>query len=130
MNRPYLIPAIVWGLMILFVISMPGGHLPESGLFAIPHIDKLIHALLFFVFSFLIAYGIFREKDATPGIQNAIIYALVIGILYGAITEIIQHLLIKSRFGNVYDFMANVFGTVFGVLLFRYIFKSQANRSV
>lgn len=128
MNRPFLIPAIVWGAIIFFIISMPGSQLPESGLFAIPHIDKLIHAVLFFVFSFLLAYGIFKEKKAKPRLHDAIIYALVSGILYSAFTEAIQHFLVKSRFGSIYDFMANVFGTVFGILLFRLLFKSQASR--
>jgi VanZ family protein len=51
-------------------------------------------------------------------------------LLYGAITELFQFALLPEREGSIFDFLANAFGTIFGVLFFRYFIKPKLLRKI
>ncbi|MFO7998139.1 MAG: VanZ family protein [Bacteroidales bacterium] len=119
MRVSYFLPALGWALIVLAAISMPASRIPGSDLLKLPHIDKLIHGLLFMVFAILLAYGFFRQnKQRIPG-KYYLILTLSIGIIYGLATELMQFWMLPGRHGNLGDFIANTIGTIFGLLLFR-----------
>ncbi len=125
MSLKRILPAIFWGVIIFWVISAPQTQLPDSELLRLPLIDKVIHFILFFVFSVLLAYGLNKSTSNRITGKPLIIIILSIGLLYGAITELFQFAVLPDREGSVFDFIANAFGTIFGLLFFRYCTKPK-----
>ncbi len=89
--------------------------MPDTRLLNIPHIDKAIHFALFSVFGALLLLGFARQHKGKQALTRHIVTGLFIGIAYGAFTEFLQYCCFENRSGNVADFSANGFGTVFGV---------------
>jgi len=127
MSVKYFFPALVWGVVIFAAISMPPSSIPRTGLFAIPFADKIIHFLLFAIFGFLGSLGFFKQKKESVFHRRFIFLAIFAGLIYGTITELLQHYYFTGRQGSGWDVVANFFGTVFGVILFRLAMKKNLN---
>ena len=119
-------PAILWGLGIFLLTSLPGGMLPDIPKFVdLFQPDKLVHVFIFMVFVFLLLRGFTR--DGNPGIirQHALVIGLTIAISIGGITEIIQAYLVPMRVASPYDFIANVIGCLVGWGAYAFYKKSN-----
>ena len=114
-----LIPALVWGGLVLLVLGMPGSAIPRTLYPAIKHIDKLIHIILFTVAGFLLARGFFHQDTATRWHRHHGAWAFLLGSVYGGLTEWLQHILFSGRHGSLLDMLADVAGTALGIALFR-----------
>lgn len=113
----YFIPAIIWACAIFMVISISPSKVPKI-IFKIPFFDLWVHFGLFLGFGFLTAYGFFMQHK-TSFIQRRFAYlAVASGLFYGIITEIAQLLFLSERKASISDALANLFGTVFGVVFF------------
>ncbi len=125
MSLKHLFPAIFWGAVIFFVISMPPGHIPDSTILRLPFIDKAIHFTLFFIFTILLAFGLYKQKKITSKLSymSLTIITLTVGVAYSATTELIQSVALSQRHGSFFDFLANAIGTVFGLWFFSYLIK-------
>lgn len=89
---------------ILFSISLYLFFAPfegDSNLF--PHFDKLVHFLIFFLMTTLLAFG---------GLNKY--YALIFCIFYALLTEIIQNSL-SYRNGSIFDLVSDIFGITFAI---------------
>lgn len=114
-----LLPALIWLLVILALISWPEKQIPDADILNIPYMDKAIHFFLFAVLAVFVYGGLLlQDKDSYLHV-NSLFITIVIGLTYGAITEIIQYFFIVGRYGTMGDFLANAFGTVFGVFVIR-----------
>ena len=45
LKKPW--PAVIWTIIIFVLMTIPGNSIPSHGLFGIPHLDKLVHAIMF-----------------------------------------------------------------------------------
>ena len=115
------IPWIVWGLLIIVLVSIPGDDLPElSKSFDWLKPDKLTHVLLLLVFVILFLRG-FDHHYANHNIRkNLYFYALLAGILLSGGTEILQHFCIPGRTATLKDFLFNTLGCVIGWLVYTF----------
>ena len=109
---------------------MPGEDIPTYNFWDLLALDKLGHAFffgiqsLFFVISFKkVSY--YKELPTRP-----IYLAVVVTIIYGGILELIQGTVFAGRTGDVFDFIANTAGSLFGVLFFRIIYGRELTRTV
>ncbi len=119
MKFRYLLPAILWSVIIFFIIAIRGSRIPDSALFYIPHFDKLLHAGIFFVLSILLLWGLIKQKKNKKAIPYII--TLLFCVIYGGVTEIIQHFFVDGRSGEIADFAANTIGSLIGVAGFYYM---------
>ncbi|MEE4176117.1 MAG: VanZ family protein [Bacteroides sp.] len=122
----FLLPALAWGLLILLAISLPPGNIPRTGLFSLPHFDKLVHVALFAGWGLLLFAGFRKQKPGSFFQQNPAMIAVAFGLVYGILTELLQHFCLSGRHGNYFDVIADVFGTVFGVLLLKWIVRKPS----
>ncbi len=120
----HLLPAIVWTIVIFFIIAIPGSSIPESPLFLIPHFDKIIHAAIYLLLGLLLTYGFAKQRDKKFFNRNKYTLAIVFCVLYGILTELIQHFYISGRSGELADVIANISGSLAGVLLY-YLMKKD-----
>lgn len=72
---------------------------------------------MYTVFGAFMVLGFGKYNRVTSITGNHIIISLVVGVFYGIITEYLQHCCFADRHGNIYDALANGFGTVFGVFM-------------
>jgi hypothetical protein len=120
---------LFWSLFILILVCIPGGLLPEVPVFlSLFAPDKLVHLFLFTVFVFLWIRG-FR-KEGTPGFapKYPVFTALLMGVILGGGTEILQHYLIPGRIASVYDFIANTAGCFAGWGIYQLTTKLRSRR--
>lgn len=96
----------VWTLLVCLATLLPGNCYPEiQNFWDWLQWDKLIHLLLFGVFTTLL----YRIKDWNRKWTGAAI-SLLSGFVFGGVTEWMQYHWIPGRSGNFFDFAADVFG--------------------
>ena len=113
------LPAIVWGIFILIMSSLPGDDIPKSFINNIPFVDKIIHFFLYFLLVILILFGSLRKSKNTLTIRN-FLFAFSISLLYGILMEVLQHFVFIMRSANLMDIIANATGSFIGLLTFYY----------
>ena len=120
MLNKYIIGAILWAILILVLTLSPGSSMPDLDIFSY---DKLGHAFIFFVFAFLLISGIYEQLEVRK--RKAVYIGAIIAALYGFLIEVLQHF-IPQRSMEIYDALANIIGSFFGLGLFyvRNIFKA------
>jgi VanZ family protein len=117
----------VWTIIIILATTLPSSSIPKNSLLQIPHFDKLVHFTLFFVLALFILSE--RNSLRLQGqlTNRAITFALSISIAYGLIIELLQYFLLPTRSGSLYDFMANVLGTIMAVVVYRLVNRITAS---
>ncbi|MBK6835936.1 MAG: VanZ family protein [Bacteroidetes bacterium] len=115
----YKAPAIIWFLVILALCSMPGKSIPHISWLELLSFDKFVHASIFFGLQILTMRA-FVFSSSFPKLKWLI---LLFCVTYGGALEIMQSAFFSERSGDVFDFIANSFGCVCGLLLFSSIRK-------
>ncbi len=114
----YNYPGIVWAIIILILLGLPGNDFPDTFFLNIPHLDKAIHLFLFFVFAFLLVRGFTLQNRIMLLKKHFLLFSLSIGISYGGLTEILQYAIFTGRTSDVLDFIFDIIGCCVGILLF------------
>lgn len=118
-NR-YHIPWVLWTLIILVLSITPGDQLPDLTLDWISP-DTLAHLIMYTILSWflLLGFGI-REKKMNRSDIRVYRGVIIAGIFLGTLIEIAQGTLIYRRHFDVADIVANLFGTIFGSITFKW----------
>jgi len=120
-------PGIVWGIIIVILSAVPGNYFPEIQSFSdwlSP--DKIVHITLYFVFCFFVQKGIIKHYHHYK--KPLLIGALFV-VIFGGLMEIMQHYLFTGRNGNIFDFLANLFGCILSYTLILYIVRKKTLKS-
>lgn len=105
-----LLLALTWAGVIFFLSSQPGTDTPPP----FPHMDKLLHALVFGILGTLILGAM---RPGTHGHSQAqALTALAIAATYGVLDEIHQHF-VPGRMPDVLDVLADITGAALGIWL-------------
>lgn len=106
------VPAILWAALLFFLSSLPSTKIPDFG---IAYEDLFLHFLAYSVFGVFLSLA---ASDADWQIRlRRVIFAALIGILYGASDEFHQSF-VPGRFPAVSDFCADSLGILFGCFVF------------
>ncbi len=108
--------------MLIFVLcAIPGRDLPHISFLEILEFDKWVHAGVFFVLVVLLIRGFSLQTtyDLFKRFPGAI--AFVLSVLYGGMLELMQEAFFSDRTADILDFVANSFGCILGLLLFKKI---------
>ena len=126
----YHLPAILWSIIILILLGMPGNDIPKLPWLEHFHFDKVVHFSLFAVFTVLFV-RVFNKQTSFTFLQKySIVTALLIGISYGAILEYLQGFLFIDRTSDVHDLIANIIGSFIGLPLLKIVQKIEKEKSV
>lgn len=115
----YKLPAIIWFLVILALCSMPGKSIPHISWLELLSFDKFVHASIFFGLQILMM----RAFIFSPSFAKIKWLILMFCITYGGALEIMQSMFFSERSGDIFDFIANSFGCVCGMIVFPWIKK-------
>ncbi|WP_208506629.1 VanZ family protein [Roseivirga sp. E12] len=116
----YMMPAIIWALVLAVLMLLPQESFPESKLLSY---DKLAHLGVFAILSGLLLFGALKTKVLGKTKTSLLVRSLTISIVYSAGLEFLQQFS-PGRSTDIYDLVANVAGAIFGVLVF-YIFNKN-----
>ena len=108
-------------LVIIAVLSLlPSYDLPEFELFT--GADKVVHIAMYFGLSFLACWS---YDIGHKGMR--FMYLVLAGVfLYGVIMEILQRTLHNGRDFDFKDMIANLTGTIIGLLIYRLIDRQRS----
>ena len=105
----YPVPAVLWGLFILVLASLPGAVLQPFSWEGLLAPDKLAHFLLFAAL-FLLSL----PPDAT---NRRKLLTVLLGLLYGGIIELYQEFVLSYRSAEWGDLLADGLGLMGGWIL-------------
>ena len=92
----------------------------------IPHLDKLIHFIMYFSLTFVFLFDIMPVK--LKQIKNAFFFYYFLSILFiSGILELIQEFYIPGREGSIIDLIANIFGLFAAVFTYKFIWLKRSN---
>jgi VanZ family protein len=123
------VPGLLWAVVILVLTGLPGTYFPQINSFwdwLAP--DKMIHLFMFGSFTYLIIWGLRNKYQDKAKRKRLILFTVVLGTLYGGVTEILQRELFVGRDGNIFDFLANTLGGGFGILLFHMQYRKKTSQ--
>jgi VanZ family protein len=106
-------PSAAWSAVILIATSIPGALL--RGAPFIPGGDKVVHALLYGTFGYLVCRGV--EASGVPGMRRVVTLLAMIGV-FAAFDEWHQQF-IPGRSTEVADWMADMAGATVGMTISR-----------
>ncbi len=116
------IPGIAWFFMLLILLCIPGDDLPPAqDWFQYIFLDKWIHAGLFGLLALLFMAPILSGMPVKKKIPYAMVILLVV-IIWGLITEFIQHYFISGRSFDINDWLADATGAIIAYFFSKHLF--------
>jgi len=105
--------APLWAVVILVGCTMPTDNISIDSNVLFPHIDKVVHFVLYLVFQWLLLR---HNQIHGNGFSQLVIFILC--ICYGFLIECIQGFFLEARFFENYDIIANITGALAGMTFF------------
>jgi VanZ family protein len=103
-------PAIVWFITTVILLTLPASNFPEDNLFPIPHQDKIIHVILFFLLVYLFARPLKNSGLNSLRKKSWFMRIAFYGLVYGIIIEFIQKYFVPNRDYDAWDILADGVG--------------------
>lgn len=117
---PYFsIAALGWLIAILLGTLTPVKNLPDV---AFNVNDKLVHLVLFLLFSVLLTVAIKKEGFLKISSGKDSVVVFIIASVVAIATELLQYF-IPGRQTDIYDLIANETGVIVGLLINRLVYK-------
>jgi len=111
--------AACWLLIMTVLFVLPGSSFPEEHWFDKVYFDKWVHVGLFAVLLFL------WRSSFTATMRSYTIILLCSAFFYGLAIEIIQGLWIPNRSADIFDVMADMTGSLLGILVWQGVYKKN-----
>lgn len=111
--------AFIWAAIIFALCATPGQFIPSANWLELLSFDKWVHASMFFILCSLL-FLIVLKHDLS---KLWMIVFFVACVLYGGLLEIMQAKCFTNRSADWQDFVANSFGCVVAILVFKKLKK-------
>ncbi len=122
--------AILWALLILILCGIPGKDIPHISFLELLSFDKFVHAGIFLVLILLLSRGFLIQEKYQIIKKKAKIVSFIICVIYGGLLEVMQGTLFSERSADIYDFIANSFGCVLGLITYTWFEKMFLSRFI
>jgi VanZ family protein len=103
---------ILVAFVILFLSMAGSGNFEKVRIARIPHIDKAVHAGMYFVLTLAIIFE--NRKHLSPG--KLILVATLVPLIYGITMELLQ-MTTATRSGNIFDAVFDFAGIIIALLI-------------
>lgn len=119
-------PVVLWSIIIIILSGIPGNMMPKVGDFwNLFKPDKIIHVFLYGIFFYLLLRCTAKQLRITVLEVKQILILLTVGIIFAALTEVLQAKIFINRDGSLYDFIANMIGCLAGLTIYLVISKKK-----
>ncbi len=116
----YFLPASIWGAFILIISLTPSSKIPSFSLLEMYFADKIIHFVMYLIFTILISTGFYLQKSYRH--YKNYLFSILVPLITGGLTEFMQDVITHNRSSDIFDMLANLAGIAAGILLFRFTF--------
>jgi VanZ family protein len=120
-------PPFLWAVIIFGLCTMSRNQFPDIDQWLKVVFDKLIHVLLYTIFSILLIVSFIKQNHSYKIKQYCVLLAITISALYGIFIEFYQTYLVSSRSGDYQDIIANVSGSIIGLIGFYIVYGKPKN---
>lgn len=93
--------------------------------FKIPHLDKAVHFVFYFVACVLGIFFLRERTNSQMRLKKAILLMLFLTIAFGICIEILQFTVTADRMGDIFDGLANTIGSICGAIVINSYFSSK-----
>ncbi|MES2747777.1 MAG: VanZ family protein [Bacteroidota bacterium] len=111
--------ALLWTVLITILSLITVGNI--GGKIALPHKDKMIHFVFYFVFVLLW----FHVKKSGNNYKKTSVVVFLIAIGYGLLMELFQSVFTTTRKADIFDVIANSSGALAGLFFISYRFLNK-----
>jgi len=118
----FLLATVAWVVFITYACLAEPADIPEASWLDIPHKDKIVHFIFYFVLTVLLSID-YKVRSVT--IKKAWLYAFLTAVVYGVIIEICQGSFTVSRSADVLDVAANSSGSAFAIFTLWFLWKRK-----
>jgi VanZ family protein len=108
-----------WTIIIIVATLLPKEVVSQNNWLNVPHLDKAYH---FFSYALMVFFWSMALVEKTPEIKAARI-AFYGAIILGVLLEILQWQLNVGRHFEILDIIANIIGSIIGLIAFYKIIK-------
>lgn len=115
----FIYATILWAIVIMWLSLSPSSSIPKVKIVKIPHLDKYVHATMYFILTVL-ALSMRHFKGFVVNKYLLLTYCL----FYGILMELLQNIMKMGRNLDYYDIFANLMGIILGFLIFENVLKS------
>ena len=122
----YHVLTLLWAMIIALLTLSPGRSMPETPFWEIPYFDKIVHAGIFGLLSFLMVRGLIKQY-AGQKLKFAFAVSFLLTFSYSVIIEFTQKL-VPGRSFEFGDLIANASGTLLGLTACYFLLKLVSNK--
>ena len=116
---------ITWAVIILVLCGIPGNEIPKLPFLEWMKPDKIVHLFMFGILNYLLIKGFIRQDSFLILARLPVLYASIITILYGVLTEVLQATVFIGRTGDIRDAGADALGACCGIWIYNVIAKRK-----
>ena len=121
MTKKFFVP-FSWTVFVIVGSLISGNTLEKIPIFFIPHLDKFIHFIWYFIL-FLLWYNFLINKNVQQVLLHYRIILLVTLLILGFSLELFQQVIVKRSF-EITDIIFNSLGVLFGFITFFPIYQN------
>lgn len=126
---PYFIPAILWFLLVLYLLTMPAPNMPDmNDWFNKYRVDKLVHAGLFGVLALAFIWPIGISDFPYKRKCHIFVWIGIATSIWGLTTEFIQKYLVIGRSFEMADWASDTIGVLLAVVFSNYFFLGNSRK--
>jgi VanZ family protein len=114
--KPSLLPAIVWIILSVFLLTIPGSALPKENWLGKIWFDKWVHIGMFGIMVWLFCWAIHSKKVSNRKLINVFVIIATICLAYGIGMEFVQKYFVVNRSFDNGDIVADAIGCTVGFL--------------
>jgi VanZ family protein len=108
-------PAIVWFILSVILLTLPGSSFPKENWFDKIWLDKWVHIGLFAIMVTLWCWALRNKNPVGARLKNFFIWIGLLCLVYGIGMEFVQKYFISNRSFDVGDIIADGIGCSLGV---------------
>ncbi len=109
--------SFIWAAIIFGLCATPGHLIPSANWLELLSFDKWVHASMFFILCSLLF--LVAVKNDQSKIWTTIYFFIC--VLYGGLLEVMQAKCFSNRSADWQDFVANTFGCLMAIIMFKRI---------
>lgn len=115
----YRVIAIFWTIFIIVVSGLSKGTISSFNLDDLLSMDKLAHAFVYGMY--VVLWGLAERRDVKLSVTG---WIFLTSVALGLLMEVLQATIFVGRYFEYYDIIANISGSIIGLILFNKLIKN------
>ena len=103
--------------VILILSFLSGDSVDKLPTIKIPHLDKVVHFFMYFGLSIILVFDLMQ--NSRKNIKIIFTFVIIFVIFLAGFTEIVQGSFIERRSADIFDFFADIIGSIVVLLIFK-----------